>query len=295
MTGDITRSVRHLVVVALVAGALIYVAVSVMVGQAYVGLPVPTDRQLSAQTAPLVDSPHGSEPACAACHRSHTSIEGQLLVAADADSSICTQCHSAAGGATEVSTHSNNDFLLASEAPFYNACTACHDPHADPASGNRSMIRGEIDGFPIHFTALAGLDSLDDGLDDGAIDSLCVACHTQTTYSNIGSTALIGEGHGPVGSDCTTCHSHGNDAAWRGGFMPDPSIYPTATPTPTATALPTDTPTATATPVDTPLPTDTPVPATDTPVPATDTPVPATDTPVPATDTPVPVTATPTP
>lgn len=274
MTRDITQSVRYLFVTVLVAVALAYVAISVMVGQAYVGLPAATDPERSALVDPPLASPHGEEPGCAACHRTHTAMESQLLVAPDADSSICTQCHSAIGGATEVSAHSNEDFLLASESPFYNQCSACHDPHGDPASGNRAMIRSEIAGITIHFSALTGPDSFDDGLNDGVIDSVCVACHTTTTYSNVGSLELIGEGHGPVGSDCTSCHSHGGDASWRGGFMPDPSTYPTATPTltptplPTETAVPTSTPTPTPTAVDTPVPTDTPVPDPPTPEPS---------------------------
>ncbi|HXF51417.1 MAG TPA: cytochrome c3 family protein [Dehalococcoidia bacterium] len=223
-------------------------------------------------TAPLradegVESPHGPEPQCAACHRAHTAVGERLLVADGTDLSVCTRCH-AVGAAEPKSTHSNVDDPDRTQPPFVVSCTACHDPHGDPAGpGNRAMIRATIGGYDVRFLHESGEDSYDDGLDDGVVDSICVVCHTTTSHNNVYSAELQGEGHGPVGTDCTACHTHGDDPSVQSGFMP--ASRPTATPTPTETPEPTETP---APPTETPPPTDTPVP-TDTPSP-TDTPTP---------------------
>ena len=231
-----------------------------------------------------VRNPHGPDPACVACHRGHTGDDSGLLDATQGDNAVCTRCHSA-GGASAVSSHSNVDFPGAQRAPFFTACTACHDPHADPnaSPGNRNLIRGSIAGRSVVFTAQTGPGSYDDGLDDGQHNSVCVVCHTTTAHNAVTSTELIGQGHDPVGGDCLACHPHGGDPAARSGFMPNTTFTPTATatdtatptPTPTGTAVPptatntsppgpTATDTLTPTPTDTPLPTDTPT-ATSTP------------------------------
>ena len=260
-----------------------FAALTVVTGHAYASLPGATRSSSPAVSAIIgTQSPHGPTPACATCHRGHTATDPNLLVASDNDSTICTRCHSA-GGAEEVSSHSNIDFSGATQTPFYASCATCHDPHGDPdaAGGNRNMIRTSINGLPVNFTALSGPGSFDDGVDDGQHNSICVVCHTTTAHNSVTSTELIGQGHDPVGGDCMACHPHGGSATSRSGFMPNITLTPTPTPTgtPSATPLPTDTPLP-ATPTDTPLPAAT----------ATDTPTP-TDTPVP-TDTP---TATPTP
>ena len=264
-------------------------------GRAYARLPVAEPGARAAALAPQQVSPHGAQPACASCHRAHTASDGPLLATSDADNSVCTRCH-APGGADAVSTHANVDFPGATQPAFTTTCTSCHDPHGNPDGGNRAMIRTSIGGHSVVFTSLAFAGSLDDGMDDGQHNSLCVVCHTTTAHNNITSPEVMGQGHDPVGGDCTACHQHGTDPGQRAGFMPLASQTPTATatdtpaPTATDTPMPTDTavPTATATPV----PTDTPLPPpTDTPVPP-DTPTP-TDTAAPApTDTP---TETPTP
>jgi len=260
-----------------------FAALSVVSGHAYASLPG-ASRAASPSADAIIgtENPHGPNPTCATCHRGHTGTDPNLLVVSDTDSTICTRCHSA-GGAAEVSAHSNIDFPGAVQTPFYVSCSACHDPHGDPnaVAGNKNMIRTSINGLPVNFTALSGPGSFDDGFDDGQHNSVCVVCHTTTAHNSVTSLELIGQGHDPVGGDCTACHPHGGSATSRSGFMPNVAFTPTATPT--------DTPTAT------PLPTDTPLPATPTDTPlagatATSTPTP-TDTPV-ATDTP---TATPTP
>ncbi len=244
------------IAIAVLAATASYAALAEMTGGAPFLPPVegqPPAPRLDASPA----SPHGPEPQCAACHRTHTAVGEQLLIADGTDLSICTRCH-AADGVEPASTHANLDFAYATEAPFIVTCTACHDPHASPDDGgNRAMIRSSIGGYDVRLLHESGEDSYDDGLDDGVVDSLCVVCHTTTSHNNVYSAELQGEGHGPVGSDCTSCHRHGSDPAVRAGFMAEPTTTPTPTP------LPTDTPS----PTDTPPPEDTPVAPTDTPTP----------------------------
>lgn len=257
-----TWSVRA--AIAAIAALALYPALTEMTGGASFLPPVEPQQALSIRSE--LTSPHGPEPQCAACHRAHTAIDEQLLVAEASDLAICTRCHSA-GGEEPKSTHGNVDFPYATEAPFVVSCTACHDPHGDPdGPGNRAMIRPTINGYDVRLRRETGEDSYDDGLNDGVVDSLCVVCHTTTAHNTVFSAELQGEGHGPVGSDCLSCHRHGNDPARRSGFMA--AFTPTATPTPLGTDTPS--PTTTAAPTETPLPTDTP-PPTEPPVP-TDTP-----------------------
>ncbi len=233
-------------------------------------LPLPEPAQRLLTTAG--GSPHGpyvmAEDACAACHRGHTSQFGSLLTQDKTEASVvavCTQCHGPAGGATQVSTHSNRDYGARTEAEFYITCNNCHDGHA-PANAtngdgtNNSLIRQIVAGYWVRFDAPTGNDSYDDGKDDGVVDSICVVCHTTTSHNKRTSTELQTQGHNPVGGACMTCHPHGGDVTARSGFMnvSTPSPTPTATatatptstwtPTPTSTATPTHTPTATATP-----------------------------------------------
>lgn len=276
LTRDVFGWTRDVAVTALVV-TLGFIALAVVTGHAYAGLPAAAPGRLATSAESTVASPHGPEPACAACHRSHIATNAPLLVAAATDSSVCTRCHNVSGAAA-VSPHSNMDFAGATQPPFSVSCTQCHDPHGNPDGGNRAMIRTTVASLTVNFTSTSGPGSFDDGMDNSLHDSICVVCHTTTSHNNVSSLELMGQGHGPVGTDCTSCHTHGDDPNSRSGFMP------AATPTASATDSPVPTPTDT--PV--PPPTDTPVP------PPTDTPVPApTDTPAPPpTDTP---TATPTP
>ncbi len=254
-----------------------FIALGAITGHAYVGLPLAAPVGTSNAPQAAIVNPHGPQPDCAACHRAHVAPDPELLVAAEVDSSICVQCHNSGGGEAPMSAHSNMDFLGATEAPFYLGCAECHDPHG---SGNRAMIRSNINGLPIHFTSRTGADSFDDGFDDAQHDSVCVACHTTTSHNSAFSTDLIGQGHNPVGTDCTSCHLHGNEPALRAGFMPTGA--PTATPTATATPVPPDTPTVA--PTDTPAPSPVPPTPTETAAPPPDTPTPtatATETPTP--------------
>lgn len=267
------------------------VAISAISGKAYAGLPLARPGERATQQQAAVASPHGAEPACAACHRSHSAPETALLVAADVDNAVCTRCHNAAGE-RPVSTHANLDYAYAAQAPFTTTCTLCHDPHADPGSGNVAMVRSSIGGHAVSFAAGSGADSYDDGFGDAQHESICVVCHATTSHNNVFSTELIGEGHGPVGAECTSCHPHGGDPAARAGFMPNATATPTATETMPATPAATETATAL------PAPTDTPPPPTATSEPAvtsvpspeptpTDTPEPPSPTPT-ATETPPP-------
>jgi predicted CXXCH cytochrome family protein len=272
---------RDVAITALVV-TLAFVALAAVTGHAYASLPGGSPARPSAATLGGMTSPHGAQPACGACHRSHTGIADTLLVESQTDSNVCTRCHNATG-ATEVSAHSNMDFVAAEQQPFYVSCAQCHDPHGNPdAPGNKEMIRTDIGGLAVNFQATSGSGSFDDGMDNGLHDSICVVCHTTTSHNNVNGPELQGQGHNPVGGDCTSCHKHGGSAASRSGFMPDATATPTATPIP-------------PTPTDSPTPTSVPPTATDTP-----TPVPAdTDTPTPTdTSTPTPTEtaiATPTP
>jgi predicted CXXCH cytochrome family protein len=264
---------RDVVITALVV-MLGFIALSGVTGQAYASLPgVAAPARPSPGLLDSMKSPHGPQPACAACHRTHTAISSPLLVESQSDSSVCTRCHNATG-ATEKSSHSNKDFAgAAQQQPFYVSCAQCHDPHGDPDApgGNKAMIRTDIAGLAVNFHASTRADSFDDGMDDGLHDSICVVCHTTTSHNNVNSPELMNEGHDPVGTDCTSCHKHGGSATSRSGFMPDHAATATATPTdtPTETPTPTDTPTETPTPTDTPTETPTPTPAlADTPTPA---------------------------
>jgi predicted CXXCH cytochrome family protein len=254
-------------------------AFSAVTGEAYAGLPLAGGPRQATPLQFVETSPHGDQPACASCHRSHTATEEPLLIASNGDNAVCTRCHSAASE-DAVSTHSNIDYAYATQPAFTTACTLCHDPHADPLEGNASMVRSTIAGLPVSLVGHTGSDSFDDGLDDGVHDSICVVCHTTTSHNNVYSTELLGEGHLPVGGDCMSCHPHGGDPSVRAGFMPDSPLA-----TPTDTAVPTETATVT------PLPSETPVPADTATAEPTWTPSPPEPT---ATETPDPAAATPT-
>ena len=281
MNADTFRRFRDAAITALVI-VLGFVGLSAVSGRVYAGLPLAEPQTPGMGAQAVVESPHGAEPACSACHRSHGAVAGTLLAASQADGGICVSCHDT-GGEAPRSTHANIGYAGATQPPFTTTCTTCHDPHADPAAAgaNRGMIRASINGVPVRLFATSGADSFDDGLDDGVYDSLCVACHTTTLHNNLASPELIGEGHGPVGSDCTSCHTHGDDPADLAGFMPAPPPSATATATETA-APPTETPVPSASPTPTatdtaeppPEPTATPPPTETATEPATATPTP---------------------
>lgn len=266
------------VAIAIVVMTAGLIALGTITNQAYAGLPLADSgpRSPSTQAGPEA-SPHGAQPVCASCHRGHTAPEGSLLLAASAGIAVCTRCHNA-WGEEAVSTHSNVDYPSATQPAFTLSCALCHDPHGDPDNGSEAMLRTSIGGLAVNFARSEGEDSFDDGLDDGVHDSICVVCHTTTAHNNAFSGELMGQGHDPVGGDCTLCHSHGSDPLVGSGFMPGtPSPTPTETatpvvPTPTETPIPTNTPTPTDTPTMEPIattaPTETPEPASATPTPS---------------------------
>jgi predicted CXXCH cytochrome family protein len=233
-------------------------ALAAVSGRAYASLPGVGAAASPSASSAVATSPHGPEPACAACHRAHTALSSPLLVESESDSSVCTRCHNATG-APEKSPHSNMD-IADPPQQFYVSCAQCHDPHGDPDAlgGNKAMIRTDIAGLAVNFHTSSGPDdSFDDGMGDALHDSICVVCHTTTSHNNVNSRELVDEGHGPVGTDCTSCHKHGSSATSLSGFMPDTA---TATATATSTPAPTDTPTPTETPTETPPETPTPTP-----------------------------------
>jgi predicted CXXCH cytochrome family protein len=92
-----------------------FVALGTITGHAYAGLPLAAPARTSNAPQAAIVSPHGPQPVCASCHRAHVAPDPELLVAAEADSSICVQCHNS-GGEAPMSAHSNMD-SWATEAP----------------------------------------------------------------------------------------------------------------------------------------------------------------------------------
>ncbi len=170
--------------------------------------------------------PHGGYAAttdiCAACHRTHTAQNPEMIASPLSGNVFCLSCHS--DGNVVVSTHSNKDWAgLRVEAPFELLCTQCHEPHG---SANLFSIRPFVQVTsntnpivttgPIIFTATTGLNSYDDGVSATA-NRLCVTCHVNP--SNPGSPMVShsgGANHNGVlnysQSDCVSCHKHSADS-----------------------------------------------------------------------------------
>ncbi len=152
----------------------------------------------------------GAGLTCETCHDPDAPhITGRLgdeLRLRDDPNALCRSCHGPEGSATvKVSTHGNVHFGLRFEAPFQVGCVDCHDPHG---TANLFMIRSEIRGNPVVFTALTGPDSFDEPDDDNR-DDLCATCHTQTDHNR--NPANTAEQRHFEGANCTNCHTHDRD------------------------------------------------------------------------------------
>lgn len=156
--------------------------------------------------------PPDAQGECALCHAGHGGEHEALLRRAEAD--VCATCH-------EVSTHGNVDATFHFQDQFQVDCTACHNPHG-PA-GNLALVREEIQGNEVTFTARTGADSFDE-LDDDNQDDVCATCHTETSHNRVPSNREEVE-HFESGT-CTLCHSHNFDdqAETVDGFLLNESM-----------------------------------------------------------------------
>jgi hypothetical protein len=174
----------------------------------------------------------------------------------------CLACHQNAGpdAGTQVSTHGNSaagGYSPIEPVQFTRQCRQCHEPHGLAWNGsgrNLSMVGNWLDNTPggnrngladpgeeavvdsdgslafttadrpVVFTAASGNGSYDDGFDDGLWRSVCVVCHNNlvNNHNQYGDTTLQGQGHNPVGTDCSGCHAHDFDGGpgTADGFMP---------------------------------------------------------------------------
>ena len=146
---------------------------------------------------------------CSSCHGVHDvtgtldlATNGNLLRAPNNDN-LCTSCHLYEG---------HNGF----------SCNTCHQTHNTDKT-NIYMIRNSIvtpnsGTKSVLFASQTGTNSFADG--DVTYDGICEVCHTMTAhYSNDGSAAdqhHTSQG-GQDGSNCTTCHPHGDSFAPTGG------------------------------------------------------------------------------
>lgn len=161
-------------------------------------------------TAGFASGNPGAGLTCETCHDPNaphigTANANSRLRTADINA-LCLSCHGAGGSAsTKVSTHGNTHFTLRFQGQFQIRCTECHDPHG---TRNLAMIRAEIRGNPVIFTARTGADSFDEPDDDNR-DDLCATCHTQTEHNRLPSNRAQTSHF--EGVDCTTCHKHDRD------------------------------------------------------------------------------------
>jgi predicted CxxxxCH...CXXCH cytochrome family protein len=151
----------------------------------------------------------GAGLSCDACHdpnAPHIGVaDGNYRLRAE-PTALCLSCHGERGSASvKVSTHGNTHFGFRFEEQFQVDCTDCHDPHG---TRNLSMIRTEIRGTPVTFTARTGPGSFDAPDNDNRND-LCATCHTQTRHNRVPGNQA--ETPHFEGMDCTSCHKHDRD------------------------------------------------------------------------------------
>lgn len=150
----------------------------------------------------------GAGLACETCHNPnapHIGASANNRLRAE-PYALCLSCHGAGGSASvKVNTHGNTHFAFRFQDKFQVDCIECHDPHG---TSNLLMIRSDIRGNPITFTARSGANSFDEP-DDNNADDLCATCHTRTTHNRQPSNRA--ETPHFEGVDCTTCHKHNRD------------------------------------------------------------------------------------
>ncbi|MFQ5854389.1 MAG: CxxxxCH/CxxCH domain-containing protein [Anaerolineae bacterium] len=159
--------------------------------------------------AGFVSGNPGAGLACETCHdpdAPHIGAADGNKRLRDEPTALCISCHGAGGSASvKVSTHGNTHFGFRFQGQFQVDCTECHNPHG---TGNLSMIRSEIRGDLITFTARTGAGSFDTPDNDNRND-LCARCHTQTRHNRVPSNQT--ETRHFEGADCTNCHKHDRD------------------------------------------------------------------------------------
>ncbi len=191
---------------------------------------------------------------CVVCHDQSTHSDGyvdlrhpdggaglRFIQAEDADlTPFCQGCHDGDGSTVTIvsagaahdpfgegsnllaldkaSTHTNSAYHDASEEPFRTSCNDCHAGHG---STNLAIIRQQIGGNPIFFTARTGAFSFDDPDQDDRND-ICVTCHVGRARLHQGGDHRAAGDLDLRGSDCTTCHLHDADQtlSTADAFMP---------------------------------------------------------------------------
>jgi predicted CxxxxCH...CXXCH cytochrome family protein len=137
---------------------------------------------------------------CSLCHAGHGSAHANMLRVSQPE--LCSTCHE------DVSTHGNTDAAFHFTGEFALGCTDCHNPHGPV--GNLALVRDEIGGNDITFTAGTGKDSFDEPDRDNS-DDLCATCHTDAEHNRVPSNWPDVEHF--EGGTCTNCHPHNHDDA----------------------------------------------------------------------------------
>ena len=156
---------------------------------------------------------------CTTCHAVHGADsggandghgDGMLLRTAN-DETLCLICH------TQHTTHTGIE-----HRDIRPTCLDCHDIH-DPDNDNYKMIRREINGVPVSFSAdvvrlcgtwtVGGPDYIHSINDPPTYDGICEVCHTTTAQHR---NSPDGDHAHNSCMTCVTCHMH-----WE-GFQPPP-------------------------------------------------------------------------
>ncbi|GAB4343563.1 MAG: hypothetical protein Kow0089_19430 [Desulfobulbaceae bacterium] len=189
----------------------------------------------SAQSATM-DAPHDPQ-GCLSCHDMTAFSEPAMIPSGghtplDMDDSlfnnVCWGCHN---GAIEPAMGVHSSLTTSNKYGNWTVgCSVCHNQHRQEqnrtyGSTYGKFVRAQIDlsrivddtGAPIKsgkktvkFLGATGPNSFADG-DPAAIDGICEVCHTQTQHwTNDGTKANLGVHAGLGGTNCMSCHVHGD-------------------------------------------------------------------------------------
>ena len=148
--------------------------------------------------------PHDVITDCTYCHVNSSDFSSVI------PDSKCEQCHTPGGvlkgsypTAPDVTTHQGR------------ACVGCHEPMF--GTSNLKLLREDLSavggGTSVVFTAFTGAGSFADG--PPYPENVCETCHTLTNHHQSDGTAPGGQDHNN-GSDCVSCHPHGDAFAPTG-------------------------------------------------------------------------------
>ncbi|RJX21349.1 MAG: CxxxxCH/CxxCH domain-containing protein, partial [Desulfobulbus sp.] len=216
-----------------------------------------------------LEAPHDvtSATGCLSCHNMQSTYPNLVdpppgFVQQDRDdtasNNVCWGCHNDIE-APYRSTHSS---LQTDESygQWSVPCGACHNPHLQEQKVNGNVAYGKFikrkvnladityeDATPpksgvkdVVFVGPTGLNSFADG-DPAKIDGICEVCHTKTGHwTNDGSKANLGVHTGLGGTNCMSCHPHGEgfkaDCGACHGFPPEDGATLVSNPGPTGSA-----------------------------------------------------------